>query len=461
MIFIKSFLYVPEENFSLELKHLLSFENPAYRYAVKNGDKLDGILPEYILYKKMRIHDKIYYRIPKFALGSLNSFEYKDGTNSVLADIPFKEKPLNRYGEPFEFNKSQKNTIDVTIELLKKEYGAFIVGQTGEGKSSIAVKIMSEMKQKTLILVHKNSLADQWIETVTDLTELTRDDIGSLRRGKFVDGKVVIGSMQSLMRLTIGREINDLFGLKIIDEAHRAPAEQFLKAYTRFNTKYSLALSATPNREDKLERIFFLHASEHIVKHKSVRKLTADYLVIDYNTKKAFIRGKPWTPYRIKLIENVIQDEERNQMLLDKIRECISVGRKILFVSERVAQLEVFYEKVKGDYPTLKVVQFWGNANPSKRVKLGADIVIGTTKKVSDGEDIPQLDTLISGTPHGSDIITVQLKGRIERAYEDKKVPLIIDIKDSNRKYTMFHGLFYKRIRKYKDEKMKEVFEIK
>jgi superfamily II DNA or RNA helicase len=58
------------------------------------------------------------------------------------------------------------------------------------------------------------------------------------------------------------------------------------------------------------------------------------------------------------------------------------------------------------------------------------------------------LDTLFLITPQGSPITTEQAVGRIARAYEGKKSPLVVDFVD-NLNYTK--ALWYKRAKVYRD----------
>jgi superfamily II DNA or RNA helicase len=54
-------------------------------------------------------------------------------------------------------------------------------------------------------------------------------------------------------------------------------------------------------------------------------------------------------------------------------------------------------------------------------------LLIATDKLVSEGIDIPSVDTLFLVTQHGSNVITFQAIGRILRKGSEKK-PMVIDI---------------------------------
>ena len=49
------------------------------------------------------------------------------------------------------------------------------------------------------------------------------------------------------------------FGFVIYDECHRLGAETFSRALLKTGCKYTLGLSATPNRADGLSKVFQWH----------------------------------------------------------------------------------------------------------------------------------------------------------------------------------------------------------
>ncbi len=267
MLICKSYLYLSENLFTPQLAKKLTVINPEYYKRERNGIPVKGCEPIYILYKKFERDGKIFHRVPRYALGNLS--ELKD----VVYDVGYKEEKIelnkNRKIVP---NPSQLSTVKRAIEMLKKEYGCIVEAEMGEGKTGvIASNIISEMGLKTLILVHKDILLDQWKSELLENLELKESDIGLLKAGKFIDGKIVLGSKKSLMRDTIPNDVNKLFGLVIDDEQHLSGAKMYLRALTRFNSKYRLGLTATNYREDKLEKLYQFHMSNNVVKHEAVR----------------------------------------------------------------------------------------------------------------------------------------------------------------------------------------------
>jgi superfamily II DNA or RNA helicase len=141
-------------------------------------------------------------------------------------------------------------------------------------------------------------------------------------------------------------------------------------------------------------------------------------------------------------------------------------GRKVLAIGTHIVHLEKFLAVVKGHYPDKNVVRFFGarkltkgekNAglkqekfvDPERKELLKADVIVATFKKAMEGVDIPPLDTLLFLSPFGSKVTLKQVIGRIERAYPDKKQPMVIDLFDT--KYALTKGMANKRLRIYEE----------
>ena len=260
--------------FDYKLAKQLVIDNPEYTKRANSGLSMGDIEPSYTLYKKFEQNGKVFYRVPRYALGNYSELINKypqlvKGYSEAKESIEFNDSSI-------EFNDSQKSTIEKTVEMLNKELGAIIVASPAEGKTTCAIKIASILGMKTLVLVHKDFLAEQWKENILKCTNIKENEIGLLKQGKFIDGKIVIGSMQSLMRGTIDNAVNDMFGLVILDECHRVGCKMFLRSATRFNSKFRLGLSVVGDT-----RIFISH--DGVMEHLEIQEF---YNKFNFNKNK-------------------------------------------------------------------------------------------------------------------------------------------------------------------------------
>lgn len=357
---IQGDLYV--EKFLLDEKQLQSlvFENPKRRIAEIQGLPTKGIVPYYKLYRLVKKRNKMYWRLPRYFFLHLVK-----GKTIHVHDM---SKPIDiKLSKPksFKYSDEQVDTMNKTLKYLREDKGAFIYAKPGEGKTSMAIGLICKLKQKTLILVQKDVMIKQWHDALLQLTNLKPNEIGLLKRGKFIDGKVVIGSQHSLMNSTFGKEINDLFGFKIQDEAHKTPAPMFLKSNVRFRTEYHLGLSATPKREDGLEEMYYYYVSKNIVAHKNSRSMQSNYRVYKYLTKKEWIEPHYVIPYKTQLINNIVADDRRISFIMEILRRHKS--RKIVILGERIPHLKAIMDIAMHEFPDKNIMRFFGAETEKKR----------------------------------------------------------------------------------------------
>lgn len=152
-------------------------------------------------------------------------------------------------------NQYQEQAI---LTILMNDHG-IVQAKTGFGKTYVAVNAITQIKRKTLILVHKSALIDQWISEIVRYTTLTRDDICTIgERNQDLSKPILITTVQNLIaKMRLGNwELRDALikadvGLTFFDECHvTAAAEKFAMASRWVFSKRVFGLSATPQRGD-------------------------------------------------------------------------------------------------------------------------------------------------------------------------------------------------------------------
>jgi superfamily II DNA or RNA helicase len=199
---------------------------------------------------------------------------------------------------PKELRDYQNKIIDIYIEATRtptKPSGGILEIYCGAGKTVMALKIISLLKKKTLILVHKEFLMNQWIERIEEFLPGAR--VGKIQASTCdIENKdIVIGMIQTMYNKVFPQEVYSQFGLTIIDEVHRIGSEEFSKTLLKTITPYMLGISATVERKDKLTKLLYMFIGPKI--HSMLRKQEDTVLV----------RG----------IEFITNDEEYNEVERD------------------------------------------------------------------------------------------------------------------------------------------------
>ena len=371
-----------------------------------------------------------------------------------LEDVPCKIQRKRR-----ETRKQIKNVLNVGIKLEKLEVGEyfgfeidgnhrFVLGDfTVTHNTTMALAFSAHLKLRTLIVVHKEFLANQWRDRIQQFCPGAT--IGRIQQGICdTDKDFVIAMIQTLCSRgedALPSRTFDQFGFLIVDEAHHIGAAAFSQAMFRFCPKYTLGLTATPERKDGLTRILYWFLGPEFFRVQRENQKTTRVDVIAYKDP-AFKESPPVTRFgkinMAQMVTDVTDLPRRNEFIIKIAREAAEEGRRVLILSDRREHCQFllanFGTELSGlYYGGLKEAQL----DESSRKR----IIIGTFAMAQEGLDIPVLDTIILASPK-SDI--TQAIGRIMRETPGKlNNPLIYDIVDH---WSVFHSMARKRMAIYK-----------
>lgn len=330
-----------------------------------------------------------------------------------------------------ELREYQNEIVETSLNKLKTGKGGLISLPCGQGKTVISLYLACQLKKKTLVIVHKSFLMNQWRERIE---QFTNAKIGEIRQDKIEveDCDIVIGMLQSISKDKYTEELFKQFGLVIFDEAHHAPSRYFSRALPIISSEYMLALSATPKRADRLEKIIHWYFGPIIYQIKDNRKINVLVKMYNYHTShksfKESMMAYGTEVNRPRTITKIVKLKKRNKFIVGLIKELYEEeGRKILILSDRIIHLEMLKELLDkekltdNDYYIGKMKQ--KDLDESSKRK----IILGTYSMASEALDIPELNTLFMVTSRRS---IEQSVGRILRKPDGLIQPIIVDIND-------------------------------
>jgi superfamily II DNA or RNA helicase len=319
---------------------------------------------------------------------------------------------------------------------LQREFGVIESG-TGSGKTIIALAIIAQRQQPTLVLVHTKELLYQWAARVEEFLGISP---GLLGDGHNDIQPVTIGIVNSARsRLA---DLPQYFGHICVDECHRVPASLFTEVVKAFDCRYSLGLSATAFRRDGLTRLIYyslgdrVHQVDEVELQTTGAVLKPDYIQIETGFTYNY-RGE----YQA-VLQALTLDEGRNrQIVADILREVRSNKGTVLVVSDRVAHCERLAEllqeenKAIGGDP-IRTAVLTGKLPTEERstivesIKGGdVDVLFSTIQLIGEGFDCPGLDMLFLTTPIKFTGRLLQVVGRILRPAVNKQ-PKVFDYVD-------------------------------
>jgi len=184
------------------------------------------------------------------------------------------------------FQGSLRDYQEEVVKAYKKsDSGGLITLGCGQGKTVIGLNIVSVMKKKTLIIVHKEFLLNQWIERIQQYLPSAR--VGRIQ-GSVIDIEnkdIVIGMLQSLSMKDYPDSTFTSFGMLLIDEVHHIGSEVFSCSLFKIVTKYTLGLSATMDRKDGTTFVFKMFLGDIIYRMTSKKQRFVQVRQIVYESK--------------------------------------------------------------------------------------------------------------------------------------------------------------------------------
>lgn len=344
------------------------------------------------------------------------------------------------------FNGLLKSSVQIdakeaSIEQLKRHGGGVLSLPTGTGKTVIALNIACTLKLKTLIIVHKQILLDQWTNRIEQFVPSAT--IGRIQQNtvNIEDCDIVVGMLQSI---ALRDYILSGFGFIIFDEVHVVPAPVFSRVLLKLCAPYMLGLSATPDRKDGLSQIIYWFIGPIFFEHTLSHKSEVTVFAVEHSLSYKFIpKGKQIC--MATTINMLSLDQKRNELIIRIVSDLATFNYKIIILSDRRNHCILLKEQLE------KVTSVGLYLGCMKRSELeesqDKNVIIATYGMAKEGLDIPSLNALVLAHPR-SDV--VQACGRILHSnyLQNTKNPVIIDIIDN---WFMGRAQFNKRQQYYKN----------
>jgi superfamily II DNA or RNA helicase len=269
--------------------------------------------------------------------------------------------------------------------------------------------------------------------------------VGRVQTERFeIENDFVIAMIQTLCVREHEPHAFDSIGLVVVDEAHHIGAPAFSQCMFKMCPKYTLGLTATPERKDGLTKLlyWFMGPPFFTLERENQKQVTVVPVRFDCPWYR---EPPPCTRFgKVNLAEvvNVLADNKvRNQVILKHVKEMQKEKRKILILSDR--REHCFWLKEHLEDSGLYI---GGMKQEDLDASAEKQVVIGTFTLAHEGLDIPALDTVFLTTPH-SDV--KQAVGRIMRETKGKlHDPVIFDMVDN---WSVLWAMYNKRLTMYRE----------
>ncbi len=352
------------------------------------------------------------------------------------------------------------------IHCIKRDYNKkknarmLLIIPTGGGKTLTAIRAVDEMIKDNVINQNNKCL---WITHLNSLEQQTSEVVNSHKWKKefnFSD------QLQSCLEIKMKQEaiellendINNEYGLVIIDECHHSSAKSYQQIFD--NPKLAvLGLTATPNRSDKKSLNFegptYQITFDELERRNVIIKPEPDKIIIPDEIDADSLKSPRFDNSKRNnyIVSKVL---EKRRLSLNKNNENYS---KIVVYVNTVKHAKNLYETFVSRSSISELYDFVGfieggknsagcsNEDFLKDFKQNKSGIIINVNVLSEGFDDPSINTILMAVPTNSLIRYIQCVGRAIRVPDEDNVciPKIIECTEElpNIDYRITYGWLF------------------
>ena len=394
--------------------------------------------------------------LPRGCLENVVDAFAQAGSRVEVQDRRLKPKRIT-----IKFTGELKPVQQAAVKAIKCHEHGVLVAPPGTGKTVMGCALIGMRKVPTLIIVHRQTLSEQWKARLQQFMDIDKEQIGALQGSKKkLKGFVDIASVQTLARRDDLKKLFREYGMVIVDECHHVPSVTLERVMKECGSRYIVGLTATPKRKDGLERLLYLQcgAIRHMIPNVENPAHSRRVIVKQTQFSAADENGLPLPLHLVW--GNLIRSKSCNELIAaDVVKE--SVGRVPLVLSDRKEHLKILMqtvdEQAKG---AILVCGIDGSMLSRKRndcigefkaaIQSGQKACLfSTASLIGEGFDLPELDTLFLAMPVSFRGRIVQYAGRLHREFSGKSEVLIFDYLDY--KLQLANSMYRKRSAGYRE----------
>jgi len=380
--------------------------------------------------------------VPLYMFGSLHSTNFRSmfrDTGTHLIDLrPKQFEAIDiHYKVRLDAVRPDRDVQKRAVAAMLQNESGVVVLACGMGKSVVALHVAAQFKAPFIIVVDSKGLQQQW---AGEARSFLMDSAGNAPEIGFVgdrkrqwDRPIVIALVQSLHdhAKNLSEDIKRRFAVSIWDECDLLGAPKFSKAAPLFfGRRYGL--SATPQRADGLEEMYYLHLGQPIIRdlRQDLKPLfyfyrTQKYVDVNSDTYRGHVMSSGTTNIP-NLFTYLVGIPQRTAEIIQLVNKGVQAGRKIMVVSHRLDMLD----QLKAAFPDAGVIK--GDVSGDERdfVRRNKDVILCQLRLAAKAFNKQDLDMMVICEPFRRDAIFQQVIGRVQRWRENKPTPIVVFVED-------------------------------
>lgn len=307
--------------------------------------------------------------------------------------------------------------------------------------------VIIEKQLKTLILAHQTDLCQQFCnETINDPTEklfngaTLKKPVAKICKKfeDFRDTPIAIATYQTFLSKNgqkLLNKIKDMFGLVLIDEVHRTPAERYAQVISHFSASHIYGLTATFDRKDGKIIMARLMIGDiaHKVKANSLAPTIAGTIY-----RKVLPPSKSVPKTWNGMMSLLFNDAKRNALIARKALHYVKRGHTVLIPITQHKHAENIALEIRKQSGNPDIVfQFTGRIPANKRQWARDEMnnnkkirIVIAQRSMLTGVNIPRWSCIFTCVPISNEPNYTQEVFRVCTPMEGKQTPEIHYILD-------------------------------
>ncbi|MFY9188924.1 MAG: DEAD/DEAH box helicase, partial [bacterium] len=330
-------------------------------------------------------------------------------------------------------------------EWSKGNKKTLLVLPTGTGKTIVFSKLTEDCVrdgERVLILAHRGELLDQAADKLSQATGLgcavekaENTCLGSWYR-------VVVGSVQSLMRESrLARFPVDYFNTIIVDEAHHCISDSYQRVLGHFDQAKVLGVTATPDRGDMrnlgqyFESLAYEYTLPRAIKDGYLCKIKAQTIPLKLDLTGV---GMQAGDYKTSDLGTAL-DPYLYQIADEMTKYCFD--RKTVVFLPLIKTSQKFRDIL--EQKGFRAAEVNGESGDRAQVLADFDAgrydVLCNSMLLTEGWDCPSVDCIVVLRPTKIRSLYCQMVGRGTRLYDDKDHLLLLDFLWHTERHELCH----------------------
>jgi superfamily II DNA or RNA helicase len=354
-------------------------------------------------------------------------------------NIVFKSKrPKTEMKRRIKFTGELRDYQREAVDAIKATKYGVVKAPPRSGKTVLSTAAICEIGGKTLIMAAQKEWLDGFYETFCGsdtqkpLTNAKKSQVGYCKKledfEKYDVCLVTVATFHSERGQKLLKKIRDWFTVLVCDEVHMSAAAKYAIAVSKLNTRYRIGLSGTPSRKDGryliTEALF-----GPILFQAKVEQLRPKVSLV----RTEFVRPKQKggrRPQWATIVKSLESDPKRLKLIAKWAIKDAKAGHMVLIPLTQVTPIKALTLAINKLAGKKMAHAFWGGLEKTRRKQLIQDartykarILVGNSKLVSVGTNIPRASMLYDVTYSSNLENAEQRTARVLTPYEDKPAP--------------------------------------